>query len=79
MDREIRGRRRRKRRKGEIAASFLFNPMFTIIPLSKAAILEKDERKRGGRGRPEGELIWEIKCRSLKFVVLVDESLRSSL
>ncbi len=44
---------RRQRRRGENSSVFLFNPLYVVIPLGKSSILE---RKRGGRGRPEG--IW---------------------
>lgn len=50
MDGEING----QEGGGKIAASFLFNPLFVIIPLGKSSILERKRGRGGGRGRPEG-------------------------
>lgn len=57
-----------RRRRGKNSSVFLFNPLFIIIPLGKSSIIE---RKKGRREREATrDLIREIKCRSLKFVVL---------
>lgn len=81
MDRDIKGW---KEDGGKIAAFsvflLLFNPSLFIIPLGNSSILERKrrmmerekerERDREREREARGDLIREIKCRSLKFVVL---------
>lgn len=65
MDWEIKG----QKGGGKIAASFLFNPLFVIIPLGKSSILER--KREGMRKEARGKPIRKIKCRSLKFILLI--------
>lgn len=49
---------------------FLFSPLFVMIPLGKSSILEREGKEEKEGGQRGSDLIKEIKCRSLKFVVL---------
>lgn len=60
---------RRGRGRGN-SSVFLLNPLFVMIPLGKSSILEREGKEEEERGQRGSDLINEIKCRSLKFVVL---------
>lgn len=59
----VRGGEQRK-----VAASFLFHPLFVIIPLGQTVhFIKKGEGTRERKAIWKSDLIKEIKCRSLKF------------